>query len=85
MENKCSIGREFDMGMDEYTQPQSCITGRRYFLKITHKETMATYQSVEFIGYRPHPAEVLVHDGIRARVIHRNDLFQKNGGQIGPG
>ena len=43
------------------------------------KKLIPTVLEVKFIGYCPHPAEVLVEDGNIRKVIHRIYLFQKNG------
>jgi len=60
-----------------YYRPLSCHPGKEYFLKITTGSGAAHYEQVEFLGYRPHPGELVVRDGVKARVIYRVDLFQR--------
>ena len=66
------------MGHSRYSQPESCRVGENYYGKIDQNGSGASYQPVRFLGYRPHPGEVLVHDGQRPRVIHRYYLYQKS-------
>ena len=71
------------MSQDHYTQPKSCQANGIYYLKISASNGKAEYKKVRFLGYRPHPAEVLVHDGRKPRVVHRRFLYTKisaNGG-----
>ena len=65
------------MGQARYIQPESCSIGKYYYLQTTSNGNLPDYKKVRFIGYRPHPAEVLVQDGNRIRVIHRRALFLK--------
>ncbi len=65
------------MDRERYFQPDSCQINRKYYLKISENGSGPNYRQVRFISYRPHPAEVMVHDGTRSRVIHRVDLYQK--------
>ena len=68
------------MNQDHYRQPKSCQADGIYYLKISGSNGKAEYKKVRFLSYRPHPAEVLVHDGQRPRVIHRRFLFIKVSG-----
>ena len=65
------------MEQDKYIQPDSCEMDRSYYVKANEKGSEASYQEVRFLGYRPHPAEVLIHDGEKTRVIHRCILYEK--------
>ena len=65
------------MNQDHYSQPKSCRAGGIYYLKISGANGKAEYKKVQFLSYRPHPAEVLVHDGQRPRVVHRRVLYLK--------
>ncbi len=65
------------MNKDRYIQPGSCRTNGIYYLKIIDKGGKARYLEVKFLSYRPHPAEVVVHDGDHTRVIHRRFLYSK--------
>ena len=58
-----------------YIQPKSCDKGKKYYIKVDGNGTDAQYKKVRFLGYRPHPAEVLIRDGDRIRVIHRSILY----------
>lgn len=68
------------MGQEKYIQPDSCEINKRYYIKLNGKGSDPRYQEVRFLGYRPHPAEVLVHDGEKSRVIHRCILYMKESG-----
>ena len=75
--------QELNMEQDKYIQPDSCEMNRSYYVKTNGRGSGASYQKVRFLSYRPHPAEVLIHDGEKARVIHRCILYEKgsnNGG-----
>ena len=63
-----------------FTQPETCQTGQAYFLKIERNGSGPIYQPVSFLAYRPCPGEVLVHDGLKPRVVHRTYLYQKGVG-----
>jgi len=67
------------MRHDEYFQPDTCIPGKQYFIKTDDGKSTIRFLRVKFIEYRPHPAEVIIHDGSRIKVVHRKNLFQKNG------
>lgn len=67
------------MEYGNYFQPDTLIPGKIYYIKTTCPDTPSKLLPVNFIDYRPHPAEVLVQDGSGAKVIHRVLLFQKNG------
>jgi len=69
------------MEQNGYYQPVTCIPGERYYMKNDKQKTPTQYKRVEFISYRPHPAEVVIREGKKPRVIHRAYLFQKNGNQ----
>ena len=63
------------MGQSRYIQPKSCELNKTYYMKMGGNGTRVRYKKVRFLGYRPHPAEVLIHDGDRIRVIHRSILY----------
>jgi len=65
------------MEQDRYIQPDSCELDKSYYIKTNGKDSEVSYQEVRFISYRPHPAEVLIHDGEKPRVIHRCILYAK--------
>ena len=65
------------MEQDKYIQPDSCEMDRSYYIKTNGKGSESSYQEVRFLSYRPHPAEVLIHDGEKPRVIHRCILYAK--------
>ena len=67
------------MNRYRYYQPETCVPGKEYFLMIKKPDSSTVFREVKFIGYRPHPAEVLVEDGNIRKVVHRINLFQKNG------
>ena len=60
-----------------FIQPASCQADGMYYLRINQNGFGWAYQRVKFLAYRPHPAEVLVHDGHKARVVHRRFLYCK--------
>jgi len=65
-----------------YMQPDSCEVGGDYFFKTNGKIAGAEYRKVKFLSYLPHPAEVLVHDGEKCRIIHRRFLYtERNQGE----
>jgi hypothetical protein len=59
-----------------YTQPETCLAGSRYYLKSNQNGGCCQFSEVTFIGYRPHPGEVIVDGGEGPRVVHRLYLFQ---------
>lgn len=61
-----------------YCQPETCVPGEQYYLLIKKSDLSAVFRKVKFIGYRPHPAEVLIEDRNIKKVIHRLNLYQKN-------
>lgn len=61
-----------------YFQPDTCIPGKLYYVKVKDIDSTTNYMSVKFVGYCPHPAEVIVRKGDRIKVIHRVYLLQKN-------
>lgn len=73
------------MEQDRYIQPKNCEKDKSYYIKISGNSVDGTYQEVRFLSYRPHPAEVLIHDGDRIRVIHRSFLYIKESGSGGHG
>ncbi len=69
------------MKYENYFQPDTLIRGKLYYIKTTSPDLPNKLLPVNFVDYRPHPAEVLVRDGSRTKVIRRVILFQKNGGK----
>ncbi len=67
------------MDPENYVQPDTCILGKVYFIKTEDIDSTSKFRGVKFIGYRPHPAEVIVREGSGRKVIHRIYLLQKNG------
>ncbi len=67
------------MNRYRYNQPETCVPGEQYYLLIKRPDLSKEFRKVKFIGYRPHPAEVLIEDRNIKKVIHRINLFQKNG------
>ena len=65
----------------KYFQPDTCVPGRLYFLKNNNKDSSPEFSMVRFVDYRPHPGEVIVQEGSIIKVIHRIDLYQRNGGR----
>jgi hypothetical protein len=65
-----------------YFQPETCVLGKHYYLMSKEPDSSTVFRKVIFIGYCPHPAEVLVKDGDKRKVIHRVYLFQKNNQEI---
>lgn len=62
-----------------YFQPETCVPGELYYIKVKENGSRTKYHSVKFIGYCPHPAEVIVRNNGRTKVVHRIYLYQKNG------
>jgi hypothetical protein len=67
------------MQYENYFQPDTLIQGKLYYVKTTDSDLPINFLPVKFVDYRPHPAEVLVWEGSRTKVIHRVNLLQKNG------
>ena len=67
------------MQTENYFQPDTCIPGKQYYIKINGPDSTINFKSVKFIDYCPHPAEVIIREGSRMKVIHRVYLLQKNG------
>ena len=67
------------MQYENYFQPDTLIQGKLYYVKTTYSDLPIELLPVMFVDYRPHPAEVLVREGSRTKVIHRVNLLQKNG------
>ena len=67
------------MQPESYFQPDTCIPGKQYYIKIADPDSKIRFMSVKFINYCPHPAEIIVRIGNRTKVIHRVYLLQKNG------
>jgi len=65
-----------------YFQPDTCIPGKQYYIKTKGLDSTAKVKSVVFVGYCPHPAEVVVRKDGRSKVIHRVFLLQKNGNKL---
>jgi hypothetical protein len=61
----------------KYIQPDKCLIGSKYYLWLSKNGNTGSFRKVTFIGYRPHPAEVIIDDGRGPRVIRRLDLFQR--------
>ena len=68
------------MSQDKFIQPESCTGEQRYYLKIAKNDRGSDFQEVRFIGYRPHPAEILIDDGHRVRMVHRYLIYIKLSG-----
>ena len=66
------------MQPENYIQPDTCIPGEVYFIKTEDPDLKPKFIGVKFIDYCPHPAEVIVREGGRIKVIHRIYLLQKN-------
>ena len=69
------------MQPENYFQPDTCIPGKQYYIKIKDPGSISKYQNVWFVDYCPHPAEVIIREGSRTKVIHRVYLLQKNGSE----
>ena len=65
-----------------YFQPDTCIPGKQYYIKTKGLDSTTKVKSVVFVGYCPHPAEVVVRKDGRSKVIHRVFLLQKNGNKL---
>ena len=66
------------MSQETYIQPASCVKDQYYYLKVSGNGREAKYLVVRFVGYRPHPAEILIDDGNQIRMVHRSLLFIKH-------
>jgi ABC-type siderophore export system fused ATPase/permease subunit len=62
----------------EYWQPGTFQVGNRYFLISRQNGSGKQFTEVVFIGYRPHPGEIIVDDGTGPQVVHRHYLYRKN-------
>ena len=62
-----------------YYLPDSCREGNEYYLRIKLNSEIQEYKKVIFLGYRPHPAEVMIREGNRSRMVYRSDLFTRLG------
>ena len=58
-----------------YCTPETCHEGREYFIKDKSVLQDDKYLQVEFLGYRPHPGEVVIKAQGKVRVIHRRLIF----------
>ena len=67
------------MNHENYFQPDTCIPGEQYYIKTKGHDLTTKVKRVIFVGYCPHPAEVVVRKDGRTKVIHRVYLLQKNG------
>ncbi len=65
------------MEKNGYYLPDSCLAGNEYYLGIKSNSEFPEYRKVIFLSYRPHPAEVMVRDGNRSRMVYRSDLFTR--------
>ena len=63
------------MAQELYIQPASLTRKGIYYRKINKNGSEAVFQQVTFLSYRPHPAEILIHDGEKPRVIHRRCVY----------
>ena len=64
---------------ENYFQPDTCIPGKEYYIKTRGLDAKNKIQSVIFVAYCPHPAEVMVRSDGKNKVIHRVYMLQKNG------
>lgn len=62
----------------EYRQPGTCQVGSRYLLRSKQNGSGQQFSEVVFVGYRPHPGEIVVDDGMGPRVVQRLYLYQKH-------
>lgn len=65
------------MRYDKYSQPDTCVPGKQYYVKRKINDSNLDFVRVKFISYCPHPAEVVVQEGCRNMVIHRMNLYQR--------
>jgi len=63
-----------------YYQPESYQKRLVYFAYDENNSTENKYKKVEFLGYRPHPGELLIKDNGVIKVIHRKLLKKKKNG-----
>ena len=61
----------------KFVQPDSCETDKCYYYQLSRNGSEVIYRKVKFLSYCPHPAEVIIHDGKKPRVIHRCFLYEK--------
>ena len=67
------------MGINGFYRPESLENGKEYLLRLGRHPGEKEYKIVLFLGYRPHPGEVVVRDGDLAKMVYRVDLFEKEG------
>lgn len=72
------------MKNNDYYLPDSCLAGCEYYLKIKSNSEVPEFKRVIFLGYRPHPAEVMIREGNRSRMVYRSDLFTRLGDKESP-
>ena len=58
-----------------YCIPETCYEGKDYFIRDKSELKDSKYIPVEFLGYRPHPGEVVIKVLGKVRVIHRRLIF----------
>jgi len=63
---------------ENYFQPDTCIPGKEYYIKTIGLDAKIKVQSVVFVAYCPHPAEVIVRNDGKNKVIRRVYMLQKN-------
>jgi hypothetical protein len=77
--------REVGMKKNGYYLPGSCRAGNEYFLRTKSNSEIPEFRRVIFLGYRPHPAEVIIREGNKSRMVYRSDLFTRLGDEESPG
>jgi hypothetical protein len=60
-----------------YCRPKSYYKGSIYFIREVDQNGQISYKPVKFIGYRPHPGELIIRNNSKTIVIHRRWLFTK--------
>jgi len=65
------------MSNQEFIQPDRWEIGRKYYLRLNKNGSGVSYQAVKLMSYRPHPAELIIYDGEKKRMVHRRVLFLK--------
>ena len=63
---------------ENFFQPDTCIPGKQYFIKTKGLDEKTKVQSVIFVAYCPHPAEIIVRKDGKIKVIHRKYMLQNN-------
>ena len=66
-----------------YCQPDTCIPGKIYLMKNYGSVKPDEYIAVKLLGYRPHPAEVVVLVGEKRKVVHRACILERNSRDVG--